>query len=490
MFLTYSHNVVVGACVALAGSYLILRIIYNLFFHPLAKIPGPKLPAATSLWLFYSDFRGHACDDIFNLHKQYGKISPDEVSIKDIDAFHKDIYAQNTKFQKSAYYYHAFHSPDSSVFSETNKEIHAKEKRLMSHAFSRANLVGYQKNMYENTASWIGRLKSYANVGRVIPLWHATQCLTLDTVSGFSFGSKAGALEAEDFYHPLFVGFETFAPLVVLFQQFPLLKPIFGAFQKFMSFGFGPINQSSAKALDRLNEKKGRQEEDSGMIMFDSMVARAESNGIHISPQRLVQNGSLMLGAGTGTTALVLTTAIYHLNAQPEVWKSLQSALLDRFPDFLNEQPDVVQLEKVPLLEACIKEAMRVSIPIRGRWPREVPKGGLDIHGLYISEGYSVCSSALLYCNDPDVFPEPDKFKPERWLDAENAHDMQRNLVVFSHGSRACIGQNFAQIELKIALSQVVMNLSPGKIVDQELGFHAHSITSPDGLADVTLRLS
>lgn len=115
----------------------------------------------------------------------------------------------------------------------------------MSHAFSRANLVGYQKNMYENVAAWVKQLRSYAEAGRVIPLWHATQCLTLDTVSGFSFGSKAGALESEDFHHPLFVGFETFAPLVVLFQQFPILQPIFGVVQKFMSFGFGPIHQVS-----------------------------------------------------------------------------------------------------------------------------------------------------------------------------------------------------------------------------------------------------
>ncbi|KAF5525619.1 Cytochrome P450 monooxygenase BOT1 [Colletotrichum aenigma] len=417
------------------------------------------------------------------------RISPDEVSIHDIDIFHKEIYSQNTKFQKSKYYYHAFHSPDLNVFSETNKEVHAKEKCLTSHAFSRANLVGYQKNMYENVAAWVKQLRSYAEAGRVIPLWHATQCLTLDTVSGFSFGSKAGALESEDFHHPLFVGFETFAPLVVLFQQFPILQPIFGVVQKFMSFGFGPIHQGAEKALDRLKEKKEQQEEESGMIMFDSMVARAESNGIHITPQRLVQNGSLMLGAGTGTTALVLTTAIYHLNKQPDLWSNLQAELLSNFPDSLNEQPDIVQLEKIPLLEACIKEAMRISIPIRGRWPREVPNGGLNAHGHYLPEGYNICSSASFYCNDATVFPEPEEFKPERWSDAGNAHDMQRNLVVFSHGSRACIGQNFAQIELKIALSQIVMNLNPGRTVDQGLEFHAHSITSPDGLARVVLEV-
>lgn len=89
------------------------------------------------------------------------------------------------------------------------------------------------------------------------------------------------------------------------------------------------------------------------------------------------------------TTALVLTTAIYHLNKQPDLWSNLQAELLSNFPDSLNEQPDIVQLEKIPLLEACIKEAMRISIPIRGRWPREVPNGGLNAHGHYLPEGVS-----------------------------------------------------------------------------------------------------
>lgn len=49
------------------------------------------------------------------------------------------------------------------------------------------------------------------------------------------------------------------------------------------------------------------------MIMFDSMVARAESNGIHITPQHLVQNGSLMLGAGMSTHPLYHTISIKSL---------------------------------------------------------------------------------------------------------------------------------------------------------------------------------
>lgn len=107
---------------------------------------------------------------------------------------------------------------------------------------------------------------------------------------------------------------------------------------------------------------------------------------------------------GTGTTALVLTTAIYYLNAQPELWKELQAILLEKFPNASAEEPDIVELEKIQLLEACVKESMRVSVPIRGRFPRDVPEGGLSIHGFHVPQGVCyLCQSRPSSVNATDT---------------------------------------------------------------------------------------
>lgn len=171
------------------------------------------------------------------------RISPNEVSIRDIDLFRDVIYAQNTKYQKSNYYYRAFRGAESDVFAETDKTIHAAEKRLMSHAFSRANLLGYQRDLYKNTKKWVQRLRGYVESDRVIPLWHATQCLTLDAICEFSFGLPAGGLESEDFSHPVFLALETFAPLVTIFRHFPMVHPVGKALQGLFSFGLEPFNK-------------------------------------------------------------------------------------------------------------------------------------------------------------------------------------------------------------------------------------------------------
>lgn len=122
------------------------------------------------------------------------------------------------------------------------------------------------------------------------------------------------------------------------------------------------------------------------MIMFDSMMERAAKNGMPLDRTRLVNNGSLMLVAGTGTTAASLTTAIYYLVKQPKLWYELKRQLLEKFGD-VSSQPDVVELERVPLLEAVVKEALRVGNPIRGRNPRATPPGGWDFNGVHIPEG-------------------------------------------------------------------------------------------------------
>lgn len=136
------------------------------------------------------------------------------------------------------------------------------------------------------------------------------------------------------------------------------------------------------------------------MIMFESMIERAARNGMQLDRTRLVNNGSLMLVAGTGTTAVSLTTAVYYLVKQPQLWYELKRQLLEKVGD-ASSQPDVVELERVPLLEAVVKEALRIGNPIRGRNPRVTPPGGWDFNGVHIPEGvrippfmHRVCLSA------------------------------------------------------------------------------------------------
>lgn len=154
-----------------------------------------------------------------------------------------------------------------------------------------------------------------------------------------------------------------------------------------------------------------------------------------------------------------MTAALYHLASDPGMWKQLQATLRAESPKN-NPRPNVADLERVPLLDACIKEALRIAFPVAGRQPRVVPEGGWDYNGHHIAEGVRLLDGKILsstvtdgqglqtfvscammyFLRDRQVFPEPEKFKPERWLEGATP-EMHAYMIPFNRGVRSCIGQ-------------------------------------------------
>lgn len=162
-------------------------------------------------------------------------MAPNELSIYDIDAYLSEIYAQNTKFTKAPYFYNAFDNPHGTVFSQLDKAAHSAEKRLMSHAFSRRNIVGMQHELYGHVYKWIDKMRANVRAGKPIPLSRAAQCLTLDNASFFSYGSAEGALDSEDFQNELLDQFEAFPKLIAIFHFVPFLQSLVNILQRFSS---------------------------------------------------------------------------------------------------------------------------------------------------------------------------------------------------------------------------------------------------------------
>lgn len=100
------------------------------------------------------------------------------------------------------------------------------------------------------------------------------------------------------------------------------------------------------------------------------------------------------------------------------------------------------QATKLPYLNACITEGMRlhpsVGLPLQGY----IPPGGATIAGVYLPEGYRVGINAAVVHYDKDVFgSDAEQFNPDRWIDGD-AVQMDKAMIPFGAGSRTCIGKN------------------------------------------------
>ncbi|OMP81355.1 Pisatin demethylase, partial [Diplodia seriata] len=110
--------------------------------------------------------------------------------------------------------------------------------------------------------------------------------------------------------------------------------------------------------------------------------------------------------------------------------------------------------QTMPYLSAVIKETLRISMANPTRLPRVVPSQGWNFESTFIPPGTIVGLSPFTLHFNPDVFPCPDEFLPERWR--EPTPEMLRDHIPFGLGSRACIARNLATVELYLGLREVV----------------------------------
>lgn len=98
--------------------------------------------------------------------------------------------------------------------------------------------------------------------------------------------------------------------------------------------------------------------------------------------------------------------------------------------------------EKLPYLDAVVMEGLRCFPAIPMSLPRYVPAGGRTIDGYYVPAATIVSAQAYsTHRIDQRVFPEPDRFNPDRWLDGAGDLDRKRLFFAFASGGRGCIGK-------------------------------------------------
>lgn len=132
----------------------------------------------------------------------------------------------------------------------------------------------------------------------------------------------------------------------------------------------------------------------------------------------------------------------WELAQHPHIQEQLHEELVAAFPD--PGQPlDIETLETLPMLNGVINEGLRKHAPIPSFLERVAPPSGLEIAGFQIPEGTIVGMQAYTNHRDPEIFPEPEAFIPQRWF--KTTHAMKANFLPFSAGPRACIGLKYVK---------------------------------------------
>jgi cytochrome P450 len=193
------------------------------------------------------------------------------------------------------------------------------------------------------------------------------------------------------------------------------------------------------------------------------MDAEAYRNKTVPSPGSLYEEAQALMFGGADTVGNTLMLGTHRLLQHPDKLQKLREELFEVWPS-LESEPKLRDLESLPYLNAVIKESLRLSSGVVSGLLRVVPPTGATITGVTVPPGVRCksnsrepfglinnlqtivsCGSTFVHYN-ATIFPEPDKFIPERWLES---NELDNWLVAFSRGPRGCLGIKLVHTHLQ-----------------------------------------
>lgn len=171
----------------------------------------------------------------------------------------------------------------------------------------------------------------------------------------------------------------------------------------------------------------------------------------------LRESASVLLVAGSESTAALLSGATYHLLRNPAAHRKLVQEIRSTFQS--EDQITLTSASSLKYLSAVLDEALRIFPPGPSGQQRRTPPQGLTIAGRFVPGDTIVYVHHWSAYSSPANFRDPEKFVPERWLGDPMYADDRRGVVhPFSVGPRNCIGMNLAHAEMRLILARILWN--------------------------------
>ncbi|KAL4889689.1 benzoate 4-monooxygenase cytochrome P450 [Aspergillus ambiguus] len=459
--------------------------IITYFRDPKGLRKYPKLSiwsGISDLPLVYLSHKGIRSKTLLEAHRKHPvlRIGPNALSYADPNAI-RDIYGHGTKCNKDLFYSELsgthFHLAD-----VVDKGEHARKRKVLSSAYAIKNLENWEHKVVDMSRRLVKAFDARCTSplpANSVPgpqdltvdyrLW--TNLFTIAAIANIGLSEDIGFLDqgsdlitSEDkdgtvkkvhFRDCLFATGSATSTLIWSYAWYPtltrlskLLSPTYRQKWK-LNKDWDGIVYNRATSRWRKYEH-GEKFED----FFSALMEDKSGTPHNLEWGEIVAEVSIMMNAGSDTTGIALNNVMLMLLKNPHCLRRLR----DEIDDVLDEEDTIAPYDKVkhlPYLRACIDESLRLYPPVSFGLPRRTPAEGTTILNDYVAGDTSVSISAYVVHRNEGIFPDPEVYRPERWL-GDKGKDLQSYFVAFSTGARGCIGRNISYLEQTILLASLV----------------------------------
>ena len=425
---------------------------------------------------------GTTVENVTRLHEKYGEVvrlSPNEVSFISGETAWQDIYGFRTGKMKGhenmpkdpAWY---APPPTASHIIVANDVDHTRFRRTLSHAFSEKALAQQEvliQGYVDQLVKQIKEVISKDNVPLDMTQWF--NWCTFDIIADLVFGEPFGNLQER----------ATHKHIDLLFSSLKAFRFFYAKY--YWPFLTRSVNAMAPKGIMKARQEwyhwvafktKARVEKETQRPDFMTEILKHNGEkGVQLTDAELSSNASVLLIAGSETTATLLSGVTYCLLKNPRVLQKLKNEVRGQWKEYNDITLD--EVSKSPYLLAVLQEALRYFPPVPTGFERRVAKGGESVSGYFMPEGTALSVSSYPTAHSERNFKDPELFVPERWMgDARYANDNREAIQPFSFGPRNCIGrvslakgnlcyksnmlissrQNLAYAEMRLILAKII----------------------------------
>ncbi|KAK5867741.1 hypothetical protein PBY51_012205 [Eleginops maclovinus] len=375
-------------------------------------------------------------------------------------------------------------------------------RSILTPSFSAAKMKEMVPLINTATDALMTNLNTSAESGEAFDIHRCLGCFTMDVIASVAFATQVDSQNNPDDpfvrHAQMFFSFSFFRPIMMFFIAFPF---IMGPLARFIpNKRLDEMNHFFINSIQRIIQQREEQPPEQRRRDFLQLMLDARTSKDHVSlehfdtekhaaeldqrnqpsasdqddrlppqdpltmrPQKkmitedeIVGQAFVFLLAGYETSSNTLAFTCYLLAINPECQRKVQ----EEVDEFYNrhESPNYTNVQELKYLDMVISETLRLYPP-GFRFARDIDEDCV-VNGQFLPKGATLEIPAGFLHHDPEHWPEPESFIPERFTPEAKASRHPFVYLPFGAGPRNCVGMRLAQLEMKMALVRIFRKFS------------------------------